>query len=218
MVVHHGVSLAQPVGRPGRERHPTVVNTHEPAAAGGVEREPDFFDRIGTPGGSTVRQEDELVRLSNRLPGPIGGLLVRQIDNQIIFAFDDIQPIHDGRVVKLQVREPVSEIAGCEKQAFARTCEGGAQAVKKCARNLAMSGCNDGDGARCRDTGAAGHAGGGVGEPLRQAAQQPIVDFRHPTRDLLERGAIKFEHDQSRTATTVAVRSPPAKKAISPIG
>jgi hypothetical protein len=68
--------------------------------------------------------------------------------------------------------------------------------VKEFGWNAAISSCNDGDGPRRRDAGAACYTGGGVGNPSCEASQQLVIDGRHAARDLLKGGTIKFEHDR----------------------
>ena len=68
--------------------------------------------------------------------------------------------------------------------------------VKEFGWNAAVASCNDGDGPRRRDPGAACYTSGGVGNPSREASQQLVIDGRHTARGLLKGGAIKFEHDR----------------------
>jgi hypothetical protein len=81
MMVHRDISLTQPFGSAGSERHSTIVNTHKPPVARRMHRECDFLSGIKAAGSWTIRQEDKLVRLSNCLPRPIGGLRVCQIND-----------------------------------------------------------------------------------------------------------------------------------------
>jgi hypothetical protein len=68
MMVHRDISLTQPFGSTGSERHSMIVDTHQPSVAHRVDRECDFLGGIKAAGGGTVRQKDKLVRLSNCLP------------------------------------------------------------------------------------------------------------------------------------------------------
>src|ERR1700675_177590 len=79
MMVHRDVPLPQPVGGASRDRHPTIVNTHQPAAACGMGCEPDFLHRIEAGGSFPVGQEDKLVGLSNGLARPCGRRRVCQV-------------------------------------------------------------------------------------------------------------------------------------------
>src|SRR5262245_57968079 len=169
MMMHHDISLTQPFGSTGSERHSTVVNTDKPPVARRMHRECDFFGEIEAGFGWTVCQDDKLVRLSNCLSRPIGGPLVGQINDQVVLALERIQPIYDSYVVKFEIRKALFQICACEKTTFSQACKGHSEAMKEFGRNAAVSSGNDGYGARRRDPGATCYTGGGVGKPLCEA-------------------------------------------------
>ena len=195
-MAHGDVALAQPFGSAARIRHPAIVNPHQPAAVCRVDRQCDGLDPIQAGRGGAICDQDDLIRLPNCRSRPVGKFLIRQIDDQLVFAFDRIQPIENGRVVQPQIRKPRFEVGVAEKKTSSRTCKSAAQTIKERGRNAAMPRRDDRDRARRRDAGAAGDAGGGFGKPSRHGPQQLVVDGGHATRDVLERGAVEFEHDR----------------------
>ena len=195
VMAHRDVALAQPLGGAGRIRHATIVNAHEPAAACGVDGERDVLDPIQT-GSRPIRHDDKLIRLSDGSARPVGQLLVREVDDQLVFAFDRIQPIEDGRVVQLQIWKALFDLRLVEEKAGSRSCKGAAQAMKERGWNAAVPSRDDRDRARRRDAAAAGNAGGGLGKPSRHGRQQLAVDGGHAPCHVLERGAIELEHDR----------------------
>src|SRR4051812_30037085 len=110
--------------------------------------ERDVLDRVQAGSSRAIRDQHDLVRLSKRSVRPVGGLLVRQIDDQLVFTFDRIQPIQDGRVLQLQIWKALFEVRVAEEKTSSRARKGTAQAIKERGRNAAVPGCDDGDRAR----------------------------------------------------------------------
>jgi hypothetical protein len=124
MMAHRDVALAQPCGGTGRKRHPTIVDAHQPPAVCGVDGKRDVLDPIQAGGSSAICDKDNLVGLPDCHPRPVGGFLVRQIEDQLAFTLDRVQPIDDGRVVQLQLWKALSDIRVAEKEASSRACKG----------------------------------------------------------------------------------------------
>src|SRR5262249_18020057 len=144
VMMHCDVAFTQPFGGAGGKRYATTVNSHKSAVIRRVDREPDFLGGIEAARSRTIPQEQKLVRLSNCLASPIRGPLVHKIKDQIILAFDRIQPVYDRGMIKLQMWKAPLDIHGCKKETFSRLRKGGSQTVKKFGQNAILSGWNDG--------------------------------------------------------------------------
>src|SRR4029077_8879754 len=117
--------------------------------------ERNVLDRVQTGSSRAVRDQHDLVRLSKRSVRPVGGLLVRQIDDQLVFTFDRVQPIEDGRVLQLQIWKALFEVCVAEKNTPSRARKGTATAIKEGGGTAAVPSSDDGDRARRCDAAAA---------------------------------------------------------------
>ena len=144
MVVHGDVAFAQPCAGTCCEWHPLLVQSHQPPAAGRMGRERDFLDGIEPAGAAAMCHEHKLVRLPDCLSGPVAGSVVRKIDDELVFALDRIQPVHDRRVAELEMGKALLDVCLGKEQTFSQRRKGGLEAVKESRRNTAVSGRDDG--------------------------------------------------------------------------
>ena len=85
-------AVAQPCGRAFDGAAAPLVQAHEPAARGRMDREGKRFDGIEFLRTGSRGHYDHLVGLPDRLAGPIGQSGIAEKDDQVVLILERIEP------------------------------------------------------------------------------------------------------------------------------